>query len=273
MYDSHMHSIHSGDSKMPIDDMCALAIERGLSGITITDHVSIRRYKRGDDYTKHIRNSFADCKAASEKYKGKLEVRLGMELGEFTTDPEIAKDFLSLPEIDLVLGSLHAAEFMHYGNMPVWNMMKTEDFKAEYLESLFEEYYKQLLAVATVSDVDVLAHITYPLRYACRIFGVTTLSDNVHTLIFEVLKMAIKRDIGIEVNTRSIGKDQNEFVPNERILAEYKRLGGKILTIGSDAHAPSELGHAVKDAKEMLRSLGFESYHYFDKRKAIEVKL
>ena len=133
MYDSHMHSIHSGDSKMSIDEICETAIEKGLKGITVTEHVSIRRYKKGEDYTRHILNSFADCKEAAEKYKGVLEVRHGMELGEYTTNPDIANDFLNIPDIDLVLGSLHAAEFAHYGNMPVWNMMKCEDFKAEHL--------------------------------------------------------------------------------------------------------------------------------------------
>ena len=273
MYDSHMHSIHSGDSKMSIDEICEIAIEKGLKGITVTEHVSIRRYKKGEDYTRHILNSFADCKEAAEKYKGVLEVRHGMELGEYTTNPDIANDFLNIPDIDLVLGSLHAVRYLHYGNMPVIQIMKQEDFKAEQIEEFLGEYYNQLLEIAKVADIDVLAHLTYPLRYACRIFGVSTLPENAFPIICEILKTAVERGIGIEVNTRSIGKDHNEFVPNEKILAEYKRLGGKLLTLGGDAHSKSEIGNAFAEAKEMLRSLGFESYYYYDKRKPVEVKL
>ena len=40
-YDTHIHTLHSPDSIQPLDEICETAIERGLRGITITDHAEL----------------------------------------------------------------------------------------------------------------------------------------------------------------------------------------------------------------------------------------
>ena len=272
MFDSHIHSVHSGDSEMPIDTICQIAITRGLKGITITDHVNLMRYSKGEDYTRHILNSYADVETAKEKYKGILEVRHGFELAEYHANPEIAAEFTAIPNTDQILCSLHALEFLDY-RCSIMTMFDRGDFDIKNIDPLLDKYYDILVNTAKVVDADIFAHITYPVRYTCRYFGIDTLPERIYERVFEILKIAIDRGIAIEVNTASIGRDINDFVPDERILREYKKLGGKLVTIGCDAHKEHQIGHAFEEASNLLRSIGFTHYYYYDKRKPIAVEL
>ena len=44
--DYHVHTDFSDDSVFPLEDVCALAVERGFDEICITDHVGLRRAPR-----------------------------------------------------------------------------------------------------------------------------------------------------------------------------------------------------------------------------------
>ena len=61
--------------------------------------------------------------------------------------------------------------------------------------------------------------------------------------------------------------------PCKGILKMYKELGGEILTIGSDSHAPGQLGFNIAQSQEMLKDLGFEYFCTFEKMKPIFHKL
>jgi len=41
MFDSHVHSLFSGDSEMDLNAACTNSIEKGLEGIAFTDHLDI----------------------------------------------------------------------------------------------------------------------------------------------------------------------------------------------------------------------------------------
>ena len=48
--DYHVHSEFSDDSVFPVNDVCALAIERGIDEICFTDHVDFEIRPDWDEY-------------------------------------------------------------------------------------------------------------------------------------------------------------------------------------------------------------------------------
>ena len=58
----------------------------------------------------------------------------------------------------------------------------------------------------------------------------------------EVLRTVIPKGVGIECNTNR----GNEPLPGPEILRLYRRLGGEIVTLGSDAHRPGDVGCCLK---------------------------
>ena len=88
--------------------------------------------------------------------------------------------------------------------------------------------------------IDSLGHIDYISRYA-------TFKDNeIHynefnEYINEVLKAIVNNEKVIEINTRRLNnKDAYKNLMN--IYKEYKHIGGKYVTIGSDAHCAGDIG-------------------------------
>ena len=53
------------------------------------------------------------------------------------------------------------------------------------------------------------------------------------------------------------------MLPDKRILRLYHDLGGTIITIGSDSHAPAHLGTYIDEAKRTLREIGFTQFCTF----------
>ncbi len=60
--------------------------------------------------------------------------------------------------------------------------------------------------------------------------------------------------------------------PTEDILKRYRELGGEILTLGSDAHAPEHIAYDYCRLSGILKDAGFTHYTVFQKRKPIFYK-
>ena len=89
-------------------------------------------------------------------------------------------------------------------------------------------------------------------------YRVIIIDDDVQDSIF-----LIKNEIALEVNTGGYKYGLGEPNPCTDILKRYKELGGKLLTIGSDAHDPAYLAYEFSRLRELLISCGFSSYYIF----------
>src|SRR5699024_8862227 len=81
---------------------------------------------------------------------------------------------------------------------------------------------------------------------------------NFHEVIEPLLKTVIEDGTGIEVNTSGFAYGLGSGMPRTDILKLYKQLGGEIITVGSDAHEPSQIGYRIKETYELLQSLGYK---------------
>ena len=111
-------------------------------------------------------------------------------------------------------------------------------------------------------------YIIYPLRYMAR--GCPEVSmDRYADRIRVALAIAIASGRGMELNTYN-GRTLAEWRP---WLALYRELGGEILTVGSDAHVPENVGQGVPEAYDLIRAAGFRYIAVYEGRKPRFVKL
>ncbi len=87
-------------------------------------------------------------------------------------------------------------------------------------------------------------------------------------IIEEIFKVLIYNGKGIEINTGGLKYGTNHTNPHEEILKLYHKLGGEIITVGSDAHETKHLGFSFDKVPEILKSCGFKYYTEFTGRKA-----
>ena len=86
-------------------------------------------------------------------------------------------------------------------------------------------------------------------------------------LFDQILIEIIKRGKGIEVNTSGI-KRAGHVLPHPSIITRYRELGGKIITIGSDAHFEENVGAYIKEALDIIAKAGFQEITVFQNREA-----
>ena len=89
-------------------------------------------------------------------------------------------------------------------------------------------------------------------------------------------KLALTRAANDFARKQGILKDKDgnpELTPSKEILKLYKELGGRILTIGSDSHAPDHLGTHIKEQLAVAKEIGFTEICTFEKMKPVFHKI
>ncbi len=271
MYDCHIHSINSHDGRESIEDICKHAIKIGLSGIAISDHTLPQPY--GFEIYENIKKSIEETRLFAEKYKGKLTVITAFESDDRTA-PDGLKPFYDMNP-DFVLGSVHSTMIFehHFSHTPYKSLYDQSDIiPDEIIEEFLVLYYKTLEKKAG-EDIDSIAHITYPFRYLNGTSNRNYKTEKYLHLMEPVLKKIIDTDKCLELNTSGKAKSWNEFMPDKFILRRYYEMGGRDLTLGSDAHGCENLAVGFKEARELLTSIGFTHATYFLKRKPYRYEL
>ena len=268
VYDFHNHSVNS-DGKGTVEELCEFAIQKGIQGFALTDHADMNYYEARDTYNR-IKKSILDVKTAREKYKGKLEIYTGVELGEYLWSPSKAKEVLSIGELDVVLCSIHSAVWKKWGRPYSRIQFFPGEITDGELDEYFEDYFDQLIKTAALADYDVLAHIVCPARYMTGRYGRKTKLKNYKNEIAEIMKTVIARDAALEMNVAGF---QKYTMQSEWLFKLYRDLGGRAVTIGQDTHTPSMIAQNVSLGIEMLQSLGYDSYSIYKGRERFDVKI
>ncbi|MBD5449802.1 MAG: histidinol-phosphatase HisJ family protein [Lachnospiraceae bacterium] len=284
--DYHVHTEFSDDSVYPMEQVIRDAIAMGMDEICFTDHVdygikedwdcghnafsgsgseSCKRTcsisYRGDiplanvDYPVYA----AKIKEFQQTYGAQIAIKFGLEFGvQMHTIPQYEALFRRYP-FDFIILSIHQVEDLEF-----W----TQDFQhGKSQQEYNERYYEEMLnVVKAYHDYSVLGHMDLITRYDEN--GVYPF-EKVEPVISEILKTVIADGKGIEFNTSYHRYGLKDTTPSVDILKLYRRLGGEIITIGSDSHEPEHLGAYVGEAKRLLHSLGFRFICTFDRMEPV----
>lgn len=258
-FDQHVHSRHSEDGNHSICEIAARAVEIGLAGVTVTDHFDLCGDPIGYPfYMAHEGARRADFDEAREQYGGRLQLRWGLELGNPFLMPGVADPILAAREFDFILGSVH---YLHDGR-DVYLIDYTDP--ADRDEAL-RMYFDDMLTLIADGGFDSLAHLDYPLRVMKGLAAPTMRPWQEQ--IEAVLAALVQKDMALEVNTRGFQDWKGRQEPEDWVLTRFYELGGRMITVGSDAHVLSAVGGAVDRAHEKLRALGFEGVTVYTGRK------
>ncbi len=257
--DMHMHCQASEDSETPISDLCAAAIKNGLSLIAVTDHVELVEFRKGA-YDVAAEESWD----LMERAVVPKAVRLlrGIELGEPCFNVSLAETLLCKHDYDFVLASQHRLS----DELPDYYFIDYSDWTDEAIVREIERYFRELVRVVRWNGFDSLAHLTYPFRYlpaSWRNGDYRPWSG----VIEEILGTLAENGKALEINTSGIRKGQGMTSPDLPLIKRFYELGGRHITIGSDAHRALEVGADLNEAASLAKKAGFEHYTvYFNRQ-------
>ena len=244
MYDYHMHSTVSFDGHDTGLAMARAAAEHGLKEICFTDHI---------DYTPEMDMVFdtAVYNAAYDHLEVPgLLIRLGLEYGLTPDNAEQLKIDLGRRRFDFVLGSVHLVDGVDVYLAPYWADKTWEEAIRLHLETTLE-------CVRVHEDYDVLGHLTYIAKCGANPRQELLRYEDHKSIMDEILTELVKREKGLELNTSGIDRCGGPL-PSLDYFRRFHELGGKIVTVGSDAHDVSRAGQYTHEmAAELKKIFGY----------------
>lgn len=254
MYDYHMHSGFSSDTDVAMSAMIESGIRKGFKQITFTDHIDYEYNSPEISFDFDTDVYVAEIEKFRGLYGHQIDINLGLEIG---IQPHILKqceDLVKRVKPDFIIASLHNIhkKDLYLGDYFI-GMTPEEALKASFDElcSMLDHF----------SDFCVIGHLDIVKRYSQAVLALP--KSRFVEYATPVLQKIINMGKGIEVNTSGLRQGLGETLPSYELLAHYRSLGGEILTIGSDAHQPGDIGHSFKEVLEKLQSLGFEHVYTY----------
>ena len=251
LFDSHLHTEVSADSEMKAEDALARAEALGI-GLVFTEHI---------DFSYQGKLSFIfspeDYWKTYEPLRGG-RLSLGVELGMVPGELEMAKAFLARAPFDEVIGSIHLID----GG----DIYEPSTYEGKTQQEVYLRYFTLMRDMVRENPyIDTLAHIDYIARYAPYEEPGISYADW-QDAVDGVLRAVVETDTALEINTRRFGDRfaMKELAPIYRRFAE---MGGRLVTIGSDAHRTEVVGAHLSLAVQMAEAYGLEIVTFRERKR------
>ena len=237
MFDQHVHSNFSFDSNEDLENYINVS---NKNDIVTTEHLDfanpIINYEDSSiNYLKYIE----EIDSLNKKYSNKFFS--GIEIGYTPNSEKRIEDFLKDKNFNLKLLSIHQNGIYDY---------MCVNKKLISLEALIQEYFEQMIqALESSIEFNVLAHFEYGIRIID--ISVIDFDSLASKFLNKIIELIVKKEIAFEVNTKSMYKYKKENLYSY-MIEKYLKKGGKIFTLGSDAHNIKDYAYKFDEARKFL---------------------
>jgi histidinol-phosphatase (PHP family) len=133
-------------------------------------------------------------------------------------------------------------------------------------DSLYEAYFQLVEKAARSGLFHIMGHLDL-----IKIFGIRPRTD-VRKLAEKVLDAVQEFNLAVEINTNGRYKPVGEWYPEQKLIEEIIRRNIPI-SLGSDAHAPENVGRDIADVCSMLKGYGLKKVASFNKGEKVFVNV
>lgn len=249
MYDYHMHTPLCNHAEETPLFYARAAYEAGLAGICFTEHnpmpphLDPRTRMRTSDIPVYLEL----VGQARQAFAGRLEVNIGIEADFVPGTESFVARTLEAHHWDYVIGSVHYVGPWGFHNRPT--VSDTDAF--------FGEYYRLIVLAAGSRLFDAIGHLDLGKRFIAP-------PKHHMELVLPALDAIAEAGLVLDYNTSGEYKAGGAYPSDEILQAAFER--DIQVVMGSDAHKPSEVGHAFAKARGTLQRMGYSEAQVFRKR-------
>ena len=265
LIDLHSHTTRCLHASGDMEAYVQRAIELGLRDFGFSDHshwmlhANDSRYamlaEELDDYVGEVRRLQARYNRDGER---PFHVRLGMEMDYIPSRVAQAREVQQRYDWDYVIGSVH--------NIGFEKLQEPEMYVRWHIEDVCELYFHHLGMMIAERYCDIIGHLDLPKKMGQR--PKNGLLAYIEPLIPDILAAGM----AVEINTSGRDNPARESMPGSEVIAVLAERGVP-LTLGSDAHAPRQVGRHFTETLAELRALGVRQLVRFEQRRPIAVAL
>jgi len=262
LVDYHNHTPLCGHATGEPAEYIERAIAREIAEIGFAEHSPWMIQKPDEklapteeEFVQFVRAIEALQRRYNDDPSSPIRVRLGIEMDYVPDRLDRAREYLDKYPWDYVIGSVHHLD--HWG---FDNPGEMAQFEGHDIGELYEEYFAVVAEMAATGLYDTVGHLDL-----IKKFGHRPAKDL--RLLYGRVAAALKRaNMVVELNTSGRDKEAREFYPS-RGLIEALHAAGVPLTLGSDSHAPEQVGRYFDEARQLLLDLGVREIVAFEKRR------
>ena len=244
LFDSHLHTPLCGHAVGQPREYAQAALSLGLAGVCFTDHIPMPSWydapwrMRRDQLGEYVES----VQAVQQEFEGRLTVRLGLEADFHPGTEASVRAVLDDYPWDYVIGSVHY--------LGAWGFDNPE-FRDEYdrrdLTTLYRDYYALVEGAARSQLFDAVGHLDLPKKFGHL--------DPDEMAALHALDVIAAHNLALDFNTAGWRKPVNEAYPAPDLVRAAAARGIPFV-LGSDAHAPGEVGWRFHDALKEIRDVG-----------------
>lgn len=260
--DDHLHSRHgSFDAESSLLELAKTAINKGLARICVTEHLDFEC-----DLPEYGFFNYEICHRAiedtREKFSGQLEIAFGLEVDFDSHNLKEIAETLRTMAVDFILGSVHSYPGGYFHEI----RHSSSPLSENELSRLYNHYFYEHQIMIKEGLVDAVAHLDYPALIGVRSFD-SIPPPGYEEAMNNTIDLAVFHKIALEINTRNALINQRNTAATEKVVTQYVALGGRFLTLGSDAHHADKLGNGLEIGLNIIHRAGLPEQTIYRKRR------
>ena len=236
MSNYHKHTVYCDGNDTP-EALVLEAIRLGCPSIGFSGH-SFTEFDQSYCMSREKTEEYKrEVRALKEKYRGQIEILLGVEQDYYSEEPT--------DEYDYVIGSVHyILKDGVYLTVDWTREQQEEDVKIYYGGDFYayaEDYYKIVADIYRKTKCDIVGHFDLITKFNQDDALFDTKDERYRNAALAAVRALLKTPAAFEINTGAIARGlRTEPYPAKFILDEIYREGGEVL-ITSDCHAKENL--------------------------------
>ena len=255
LVDYHIHTKLCGHAIGEPADYVRAAVERGLGEIGFADHMPLLRIR--DDHLTMEPHELPDYVRMVEGARGVADgitIRLGIEMDYFPGQMDEIWEAASGVDFDYVYGAVHYIDGWDFGDS-----RRLSSYQGRDPDEAYERYFELFCRAAREGGFDIMAHPDLVKKHGIVSRG--PLED-----MYETAARAVaEAGVAIEIYTSGLRVRAVEAYPSPRFLRACARHAVPV-TLGSDAHAPHQVGMDFDIALRLLADAGITRIATFERR-------
>jgi histidinol-phosphatase (PHP family) len=256
LVDYHIHTKLCGHAIGEPIDYVREAVRRGLTEIGFADHMPLLRI-RDEHLTMepHELPRYVGLVNELRDVPDGITVRLGIEMDYFPGQMDEIWAAASGIDLDYVYGAVHYIDGWDFGDS-----RRLSSYKGRDPDEAYRRYFGLFCEAVREGGFDIMAHPDLVKKHG--IVSRSPVDD-----LYETAAVALSEaGVAIEVNTSGLRVRAAEQYPSLPFLKLCARHGVAV-TLGSDAHAPGQVGMDFDIAVRMLEKAGIAEIATFERRK------
>ena len=256
MEDFHTHTYLCEHAKGTPREYAASAFAKGLTTLGFSDHAPLPDgFREGVTMHPHqVEEYLSMIEAVREEFRDKLNIRIGFEV-DYPLRGSFDLKYMSDQRVDYLIGSCHYLQ-----DWPFDHHDYTHEYEERGIDAVYSDYYDTLAEIADSGLFNIIGHFDLTKKFGFRAQADMTAK------IAHVAEAAARTSTAVEMNTSGLRKPVKEIYPAENIVKILFEHNVPV-TMGSDAHAPNEVGADFDKASELLKKCGYRKIASFKKRK------